>query len=527
MDAASVRPPAASANGLPPVQLRLELNVTDAEAIQELLAQAEGRAREEYALRALKLGLLALRQARGQLDADTVRREGDRLLGQLKADLQTHASLVQGTIDQALMQYFHPDSGRFPERIKRLVDHDGELATLLRGQIGSKDSELVKTLAAHVGQDSPLFKMLSPKESEGVLAALRATLTDQLAIQREQVLKEFDLNRQESALRRLVDHLTQTHGDLGRDLGGRFETVMKEFSLDQPESALSKMVERIRQNSEAIDKHLSLDNKDSALARLKAELLELFSRQGEASQKFQEEVKVVMAELRAKREADRRSPEHGRQFEQLVVEWIQRDGQQHGDVVSATGSTVGLIKARRVGDAVLELGPEQAAAGAKIVIEAKELDGYTLQQARQEMEEARKNRAALVGLFVCSRKTAPPNQPAFQRLGDDVFVVWDADDPATDVFLQAGLSVARALCTRQARQRDTSTADFAGISKAILAIEKHAENYDHIRKSAETIKSGAEKILERVRIDEAGIRKQVDLLQGLIADLKRSVWEEE
>jgi hypothetical protein len=52
-----------------PYSLLVELVVTDPEIISELWAKREGRERDEYALGALRLGMLALRQLRGQIDA--------------------------------------------------------------------------------------------------------------------------------------------------------------------------------------------------------------------------------------------------------------------------------------------------------------------------------------------------------------------------------------------------------------------------------------------------------------------------
>jgi hypothetical protein len=52
-----------------PYSLPLELVVTDPEIIAELWAKREGRERDDYALGALRLGMLALRQLRGQIDA--------------------------------------------------------------------------------------------------------------------------------------------------------------------------------------------------------------------------------------------------------------------------------------------------------------------------------------------------------------------------------------------------------------------------------------------------------------------------
>jgi hypothetical protein len=54
-----------------PYSFVLELVVNDPEVISELWAKPEGRERDEYALGALRLGILALRQVRGQIDGGT------------------------------------------------------------------------------------------------------------------------------------------------------------------------------------------------------------------------------------------------------------------------------------------------------------------------------------------------------------------------------------------------------------------------------------------------------------------------
>src|SRR5262245_3292257 len=160
-----------------PFALPLELRVTDPELVQELIGFREGGAREEYALCALKIGLLALKQARGQIDGETIRREGDKLLAALETKLTLHARGLDEQVSGALKDYFDPESGRFQERLQRLLKKDGELEEVLRRQIGQQDSELCKTLTAHFGTDSPLMKVLSPKESNGLLKALSDTLT--------------------------------------------------------------------------------------------------------------------------------------------------------------------------------------------------------------------------------------------------------------------------------------------------------------------------------------------------------------
>ncbi|HWA98598.1 MAG TPA: hypothetical protein VG713_08900, partial [Pirellulales bacterium] len=64
-------------------RLLLELEIDDPELIAALTAFDEGPARDEFATSALRIGVLALRQARGQLDANLIQRECQQMLGAL------------------------------------------------------------------------------------------------------------------------------------------------------------------------------------------------------------------------------------------------------------------------------------------------------------------------------------------------------------------------------------------------------------------------------------------------------------
>lgn len=535
-----------------PYSLNLELLVKDAETIAELCRHAEGPDRDQFALDALRIGVLALRQARGQLDVDLIQRETERMLGSLAGRLEEHARTVQTHLTTSLKDYFDPESGRFNERVKRLVEKDGDLERMLRSQIGSQDSELCKTLLAHFGESSPLMRILSPSESQGLLAALRETVGTQLTQQRDTVLKEFSLDNKQGALARLLEELSQKHGQLTDGLQEKIDSVVKEFSLDEENSALSRLVRNVdraqktitsefsldneksafsrlqsllQSTSDAINSNLTLDDEASALARLKREVLTILKEHSEANGKFQEEVKVTLARMVARKEEAERSTRHGLVFEDAVGEYLERLCQSAGDVLSRTGNSTGLIKNCKVGDFVLELSPDSAAPAARIVVEAKEKVNYSLADARVEIETGRKNREAQVGLFVFSQRNAPSGLDGVARFGDDVLVVWDAEDAASDLFLKVGLTLAKALCIRTGRQSKTQAADFEAIMASILEVEKQTQSLDEITKSSETIRSATEKISDRVRIAKGKLEKQVEQLKEKIADVRAAIGE--
>jgi hypothetical protein len=106
------------------------------------------------------------------------------------------------------------------------------------------------------------------------------------------------------------------------------------------------------------------------------------------------------------------------------------------------------------------------------------------------------------------------------RYGDDVFVVWDAEDAGTDLFLRTALTLARALCVRSSQQSAAQQADFKAIDAAILDIEKCIENLSKVEAAANSIQNGAETILNRVRIDRRSLEKQVATLREKLTDLR-------
>ncbi len=505
-----------------PFGLPLELLVEDRDVIQELEKYPEGPDRDEFALEALKIGVLALRRASTALDGEFIQRETTRLLETLRRQLDDHARAAQERLNVSLKEYFDPQDGRFSQRVQCLTAADGDLAKLMAGLLDGDDSRLAKTLLTHVGENSPLMKHLSPDQSQGLLAALRNNVESQLGLQRERLLKEFSLDNAEGALCRLVKELTAKHGDLSKDLQSKIDVVVKEFSLDEENSALSRLVQNVDRAQRTITSEFSLDNERSALRRLKSELTTILEAHVKTNAEFQEEVKIALGKLVTRREEEARSTRHGATFQNAVFEFLDQYAQRRGDVAEDTSATTGLIKNCKIGDAVICLGPDCAASGARIVIEAKEEMRCTLRLAQEEIEQARKNRSAQQGLFVFSRSTAPSMEPLV-RYGCDVFVVWDAEDPQTDAFLRAGLEISRALCLRSHEAAQRQHVDFDPIDRAILDIEKRVQNLDQVRKSAETIKSSSETILDRVRIDREALEKQVGVLRDAMCCIKQVV----
>ncbi len=505
-----------------PAALELRLSVRDPEVCEAVTAHPAGSDRDRFVESALRIGVLALRDAAGRVDADSVRHEGERLMADLTRRLEAHRQTLSEHLSGTLRTYFDPESGRLPERIERLVRRDGELAELLRQKVGADDSELAHTLARHVGEGSPLLAMLAPDAAGGLVATLQDRLAEALAGERERILREFSLDHREGALSRLVSELDERHDLMGRKLDQRIDAVVSEFSLDQEDSALSRLLGRVEHAHERINREFSLDHEGAALARMRKELMTLLEEQRGAAARFQEEVRTALSTLQARREEAARSTRHGDDFEHEVTLFVRGEAHRSGDVASHVGKGTGAIRHCRKGDVLVELGAEAAAAGARIVVEAKEDKSFDLGRALAEVEQARRNREASASLFVFSKQSAPEGLEPLARYGPDVVVVWDADDRASDVFLRAGLSVARALATRAPGSDPERDADLGAIDAAILEIERQAGGLDEIRTAAETARKAAIRIDDRARIVRDGLSSQVVVLTERVGDLRRA-----
>ena len=260
----------------------------------------------------------------------------------------------------------------------------------------------------------------------------------------------------------------------------------------------------------------------AGLARLRRELFDVLKRHEDRASAFHSEVTAALDAMKARREEAARSTTHGREFESLTVEFVGHEATRTGDIATATGYCTGTIKYCKVGDAVVELGPDSAAPGEKFVVEAKEDRSIDLNKARTEIELARKNRGAAVGVFVFSKKTAAVGQEPFFRLGNDIFVIWDAEDISDDVILSAALSLAKALCMRELKQRKAEDADFKLMDDAILAIETEAARLGSMKTWTETIKANSGKLLDEIRKLSEALDLQVENLRNALSGLRPS-----
>lgn len=527
--------------------LHVAVTITDPEVVNELERRPEGRERDEVVVEALRIGVLAMRHAHGALDVETIRRAGDDIVGAVRGAFLVHSAQINEKVAAVVARYFDPSSGVLPQRLDQLVKGGGDLERVLAKHLDGDRSTVHATLDKVIGPSSPIVKLLSPDQAGSVVASIKAAVDEMLARQQRAVLGQFSLDDKTSPLSRLVSEVTSANGKLRGELAEDFGKVIDEFSLDNEEGALARLVGRVEEAQETIVNQLSLDHDGSALqrmsnmlgetrgiieksltldvessplARMRRELTQTIDRMEGAQTKFQSEMREVLASLQARKDATDRSPRHGNDFEAAMESFLREDATRAGDLYERVGQRVGPGGTKK-GDHLVLLGPDSAAPNARIVVESKANKKYTERNALDELAEARVNHGAHVGVFVFKVGCAPAGFEGLRRVGTNVLAAWDADDPSSDIYLRAAMSVGRALAMRERAAGERTEASLRAIERCIHEIEEQVKAIDAIAKAARNVQSKGSEILGtadkmKASLEEqlVALRKSLDSLAG-------------
>lgn len=533
---------------------RISLATRDADivaALGEVLADGDGSAAVDYVQSALRVGVIALRQARPTVDERSLRNAGEQLVADLKAAVEAQSATVRQLLEtqvekglrQSLAEYFDPKSGRFATRADALSGLQEKLQKELPASIAEQirlaseqqfsgdSSKLAATIARQVGADSQFVRMFDPARKDGVIATIEASVKRLLDEQRDTVLDQFSLDKEGSAIKRLLTGVSEISKGL-----------KEEFSLNNDAGALKRLNDQLTgalaQTREQINQHLDMNQDSSALRRIKKELdeqlaalaksqREFAQREAEESRKFQAEVRQVLNEFTARREERSKSTGGGLDFEQALFARLQ-ELSGPGEIVEFVGNSAnGVIPNSKKGDIILIMDEDSTAefdgTCGRIVFEAKQDASYTPVKSVNEIREAITNRKAHVGVFVMSRETAVAAQwhRRFERQGNDILVQWHPDAPETQPYLEAAVLLARSMVLHLAQpESDAPEADWDVVDKAMAELDKQLERFEGIRAKCDSIKSAAGFIDEEARKMADKIEKSLTRLSDQLDALR-------
>ncbi|MDX2054760.1 MAG: hypothetical protein SFV15_20325 [Polyangiaceae bacterium] len=486
----------------------LDASIRDSrsDVVSTLLPLDEGQ-RRSFVADAWTVGVRAIMNAHRNAEEARLADVGKTILSDLDRELQTHVVRHHDLLVEMLKRYFDPNDGQVAQRIDGFVKDGGQLTHAMEKYLAPEHGALARTLAGQLGENSPLLKRLSPTDHEGIVHVLETRIREALAQNQLSLAKALDPLNEDGHVTRFLRALRIDIEKADNDRTKQLAAVTKALDANDEASLLSRLMRETQSARLAFLHAMNPDEPGSPLAVLKASLSSLLEAQAksqtealvveERQQKLDHYIRESVARLEERRRGDARCARGGNTFQDNGLNFIQRAVHGAPIIVDNLGGIVGARPGSKVGDQLLRFNEESLFAGAALVVEMKHDSSYTVSRALAELEVARSNRSAQVGLFVMAKSHAPAGFPAMARYGQDVLVTWDDEDDSTDPYLHAGVILGLALASRQRRPLDEG--DIKALADVEHRIQQELKRHETMKKLAERIRKDAEELGEELR----------------------------
>jgi hypothetical protein len=466
------------------------------------------RQREQLAHDAWAIGLRALANAHSQAQEARLQDVGTALLDDIDRQLKAHIETQQQTISSVLGRFFDPTEGQVTQRLTAFVDDQGVLARLLEHYLGPQNSVLAEALARQVGETSPLFKRLSPTDSEGLVKTLEEQLRKVMGEGHADLVRALDPVSEGGAVSRFLKSLREELKGADEDRAKQLAAALAALDGNDENSLINRLVRETHRARHAVLNAVNPDAPESPMAIMKTALTTLLKEhstsqadlllaQQERQERFEKEVREALTRMETKRHQDQKTPRGGLDFEQAVTEFVTAAVRGASCVVDVTGNSPGNVSRCKKGDVVIRFTTESAFDGSAVVFEAKRDASYTTQKALDELDAARKNREAAAGVFVMAKSHAPESFPRFSRYGHNVLITWDDRDSSTDAYLHAAVLLGLGLVTRKKTQGEEG--DVNALHDIENRIEGEISRLDKMEKYNDSVRRNSDNIGDEIR----------------------------
>lgn len=225
--------------------------------------------------------------------------------------------------------------------------------------------------------------------------------------------------------------------------GGKLEDLFDPERTDSAISKISSIFDKYFKGRDSIlYTWLDHSNPESPIAQLKSDLVENYLK--EIRDQLIGE-KIVAAERE-------KGTAKGRKYQEIVFEKVNEICYPFGDTPSYMADIAGKLPRSKVGDIVIDVSPNYTGGAAlKLVVEAKNEHGYTVDKIINELDAAKENRNATAALAVFTPDTCPSTCHPLQQYGDDkVICSYDPGEPS-DLSLELAYRVSRIEALRKLR----------------------------------------------------------------------------
>lgn len=350
--------------------------------------------------------------------------------------------------------------------VERLTLLDAGLAAFL-GERPAEERAAIVERALRIGltalQDAGVSVNVDVvrREFEGMLAQTQQT-NERAARALEDVLRQ-NFADGDGKLPRTLEKFLGDRGALRTLVGELFDETKRDSAIGRMRQLLGTYFD-----GDASKLALLLDptRMNSPLHQFRTEVSDGFA-------KLNDRLTAIEAAATARAVERSKSSAKGADFETLLESILAEFARGAGDIVDRTGGEAGDVARSKKGDFVLTVNPQLTrGADLRVVIEAKDrvVSGRLM---RDELREAKTNRAAAVGLVVFTPLHAPAGIAPFDVRAGDVYCVLDPEHPEP-AALEAALRLARLLALATLRETEVEV-DAAAIAGALTGIREQLE----------------------------------------------------
>jgi len=198
-----------SSNIKVPSELSLKLTVKDENVIKYLISY-ESPQREDKALEALKVGVIAILSASPSLDTKIV----DEKFNQIEKNLQEYSEAFKKSLADELKKYFEKEKGDVPAAISLVLGEKGTLSVLLKEYFNAENGKVRLLLQKELGPGSAFANIMDPSNKESVISKIENAVNAKLVETTEGLTNQFSLDKDDSSMSRVKKLFEEKIGEI-------------------------------------------------------------------------------------------------------------------------------------------------------------------------------------------------------------------------------------------------------------------------------------------------------------------------
>ncbi|MEY4580357.1 MAG: hypothetical protein RL701_5060, partial [Pseudomonadota bacterium] len=247
-----------------------------------LFAELNDAQREQLVHDAWQIGLRALHNAHTAAQEARFADVGHALLADVDRQLRAHVEAQQKAMTTAMARFFDPQDGQLLQRLTAFLGDHGVLARVLDKYLAPQSGMLSQVLARQVGENSPLFRKLSPTDSDGLIKVLEKQLGTVMHAEHGELVRALDPLAEDGAVARFLRSLREELDGADEDRAKQLSAALAALDANDENSLLSRLIRETERARQDVLTAVNPDAPGSPFALLKASLTKLLVDQATA-----------------------------------------------------------------------------------------------------------------------------------------------------------------------------------------------------------------------------------------------------